>query len=204
MQERFNRLFGRRTGNIDLGRSEHTSEFATFSPEQRRGLERSGYVLHQLTGQSIATLRDAGNSFWNSWHKGKAFENEPSMRTEVAINPRALFLPNSDRKTLAKQLAMVSRFSEKIRKDIPGVTAKLGGVSDYAELAFAHERVSGVRLFGRDYDYHFTRTTTSAGGSVVALVGRFYDDGLGVSDWRRDRGLRGVWAAPLVVPESVR
>lgn len=204
MKEGLHKPLGRRSSNIDLGKSEHISGLATFSPEQRRGLEHSGYILHQLTGQSIATLRDAGNSFWSSLHKGEAFENEHSMCTEVAVNPRTFFLPHSNRKTLSEQLALISQFNAEIGREIPGVIAKLGGVSDYAELAFAHERATGDRLFGRDYDYDHTRTTTPTGGFSVAVVGSYGDLGLGIFYWHRDISDGYVWAAPLVVPEPAQ
>jgi hypothetical protein len=137
-------------------------------------------------------------------HKGEAFENEPSMRTEVAVNPRALFLPDSNHKTLSEQQALISQFSAKIGSEVSGVVAKLGGASDYAELAFAHERATGDRLFGRDYDYDYTRTTTPTDGFSVALVGNFGDLGLSVFYWHCNLSDAYVWAAPLVVPESAR
>jgi hypothetical protein len=200
MMERF---FGKQVTNIDLGGSERTAGIATFSTEQKRGLERLGYkFIYPLTGQSIATLRDAGNKFWSSWHKGEAIEAVTSMHTEVALNPTALFLSGSNRKTLTEQLAIVSRFNKALGKEVPGVVAKLGGVSDYAELAFAHQRATGDKLFGSKYNYDYARTTTPSGGSNVAVVGGFGDDGLDVDYWDRGDGSRYVWAVPLVVPKA--
>ncbi len=202
MMERF---FGKQVTNIDLGGSERTAGIATFSTEQKRGLERLGYkFIYPLTGQSIATLRDAGNKFWSSWHKGAAIEAVTSMHTEVALNPTALFLSGSNRKTLTEQLAIVSRFNKALGKEVPGVVAKLGGVSDYAELAFAHQRATGDKLFGSKYNYDYTRTTTPSGGSVVALVGNFDVNGLHVDSLHPDGGGDDVWASPLVVPASAR
>jgi hypothetical protein len=189
--------------NIDLGASERTSGIATFSTEQKRGLERLGYkFIYPLTGQSIATLRDAGNKFWSSWHKGKVIEAVTSMHTEVALNPTALFLPGSNRKTLTEQLAMVSRFSSELAKVVPGVTAKMGGASDYSELAFAHEIATGDKLFGSKFNYDYARTTTETSDSDVAVVGHFRVDGLDVNYWARDGGHSNIWAVPLVVPAS--
>ena len=202
MMERF---FGKRTTNIDLGGSERISEIATFSKEQKNGLARLGYeYFYPLTGQSIATLRNAGNSFWSSWHKGDEFENLPSMGAEVSLNPRAFFLFRSNNKNLSDQLAMISKFSKELGKEVPGVVAKMGEAPDYSELAFAHERVTGVRLFGRDYNFDYARTKTPTSGSRVALVGHFDDLGLDVNYLRRGLGYDSVWAVPLVVPEVAR
>ncbi len=199
------KFFGRQVTNIDLGGSERTSGIATFSKEQKSKLSRLGYeYFYPLTGQSIASLRDAGNSFWSTWHKGDAFENTPSMRTEVAILPRILFLKNSNNKTLSQQLGMISRFSTELAKAVPGVAAKMGGAADYAELAFAHEKATGDKLFGSKFNYDYARTTTETSGSVVALVGDFGGFGLNVDDWDRGSSSGNVWAVPLVVPASAR
>ena len=202
MMEQF---FGRRTDNVDLGDSERTSGIATFSEEQKNGLARLGYeYFYPLTGQTIASLRDSGNRFWSSWHNGDKFEKVPSMGAEVALNPRVFFLLRSNNKNLSNQVTMISKFSEELRKEVPGVVAKMGEASDYSELAFAHERATGVRLFGRDYNFDYARTKTPTSGSYVALVGDFDDNGLDVYRLHRGHGYDGVWAVPLVVPEVAR
>jgi len=99
---------------------------------------------------------------------------------------------------------MISRFSRELGKVVPGVIAKMGGASDYAELAFAHERATGNKLFGSKYNYDYARTTTQTSSSGVAVVGPFYDDGVDVYDLHPDDGYDRVWAVPLVVPASAR
>lgn len=191
-----NSLLAVRGKDIPLGES-------AFTPEQSMALERKGYVIYPLTGQSIASLRDAGYSFWSTWHKGESFETLASLRTEVAINPSRLYLPESNGKTLNEQLAMVTDLGKKIGGEVAGTTAILGSVADYAELAFAHLDQKGQRLFGRDFNYDYTRTTTPTSESNVAIVGFFNDvDGLLVLSLHRGDGLSNVWAAPLVVPAS--
>lgn len=198
------RLFGKRTRNIVHEIPEHISGLPTFSPEQSLSLERMGYVIYQLTGHSVATLRNSGNLFFSLWHKGEAFENEPSMRTEVAVNSRALFLPHSNRKNLSEQQNLISQFNEKIMREVPGVIAKLGGVSDYAELSFLHENVTRERLFGSKYNFNYTRTITPTDSSHVATVGDFRAHGLRISYCPNERGDAEVWVALLIVPESAR
>lgn len=172
-----------------------------FSAEQRKGLERKGYLVYSLTGQTIATLRDAGNPFWSTWHKGEAIEQVRSLLTEVAVNPKNLFLSDSNRKTLDEQLEMVEKFGRKMAGEVKGVTAILGSAPDYIELAFSHLAATGKRLFGSDYNYDYTRTTTPTSESSVAIVGDFgAGRGLVVGDWRRDDRNGLIWATPLVVP----
>ena len=126
------------------------------------------------------------------------------MGAEVALNPRALFLLRSNNKNLSDQVAMISKFSKELRKEVSGVVAKMGEASDYSELAFAHERATGVRLFGSDYNFDYARTKTPTSGSRVAVVGGFGGLGLHVDDLHRGGGFDGVWAVPLVVPEAAR
>jgi len=165
-------------------------------------LEKEKYVICELSGQSIRTLREAGKPFWSTWHKDHSdFEQLTSRRSEVAINPNQLFLPNSNNKTLAQQEKMVGDFSKKLSKKVQGVEAIVGEASDYVELTFTYLGATGVRLFGKDYDYRYTRTKTPTVGSYVARVGSFdADDGLHVHDWRHDGGHSSVWVSPLVVP----
>lgn len=177
------------------------ANISRFSAEQRKGLERKGYLVYSLTGQTIATLRDRGHPFRSTWHQGEAIEQVRSMLTEVAVNPKSLFLQDSNRKTLDEQLVAVEKFGRKLSGEVKGVTAILGTAPDYAELAFSHLSATGKRLFGKDYDYDYTRTTTPTGESGVAVVGVFYADrGLLVHDWGRGGRAGGIWAAPLVVP----
>lgn len=178
-------------------------ELQRFSDEAREALQKEGYVIHELTGKSIAALREAGNKFWSSWHRDYPdFEAIPSRFSEVAIKPDQLSIPESNKKTLAEQEAMVGEFSNQLSTSIPGVKAVIGEVSDYTELAFAHLSVADNEdyLFGEKYSYNYTRTKTVI-GHFVAVVGYFYrDDGLGVDCWgSEDRG-DNLFVSPLVVP----
>ena len=202
MMERF---FGKRTDNVDLGDSERTFDIATFSKEQKNGLARLGYeYFYPLTRQTIADLRDSGNRFWTDWHKGDAFEQIASMGTEVALNPRALFLANSNGKDLTQQVSMIAKFSRALGKEVSGVKAVMGEAPDYSALAFAHKRATGSRLFGSEYDFDYARTKTPTSGSSVAIVGYFDGNGLRVSSLGRGDDHDDVWAVPLVVPQKAR
>ncbi len=181
---------------------ETQAEISRFSEEARKALEAEGYHIYELTGQSLASLRDQGKPFQSTWHKDyPEFEVATSRLSEVALNPDSLFLPDSNRKTLAKQQEMVAIFSQELSGKIPGVQAIIGEAPDYEELAFTHLDSTGDRLFGEKYSYNYTRTVTTTDESWVAHVGRFRADrGLLVSRWYRDESADGLFVAPLVVP----
>ena len=181
---------------------EATVEIKRFSAEQREALEKQGFVIYGLTGQSLRTLRDSGRKFWSDWHKSLPdFEALGSMHSEVAINPSKLFLPKSNNKTLAQQEEMVGKFSEELGKKVQGVKAIIGQAPDYEELAFRHLDATKEYLFGAKDNYNYARTKTPTSSSVVANVGNFYAaDGLSVHSWDADYGNDFVHAAPLVVP----
>ncbi len=183
--------------------SERHLEIKRFSGEARQELEKRGFMVYELTGQeSIKSLREQGFPFWTTWHKDYPdFEAQTARASEVAINPdpRKVFIPGSNGKTLDQQLRMVSDFSRKL--GVNGAIAEIGGVGDYVGVVAKHLNATGVRLFGEKYDYDYARTVTPTVGSGVAFVGYFHADyGLDVYYYDRDNGNSDVWAAPLVVP----
>ncbi len=177
-------------------------EVRRFSDEAKAALEKEGYVIDTLTGQSIASEKAAERKFWSTWHQEHPqFEALTSMQSEVAIKPDQLFIPKSNNTTFAQQEQLINKFSLDLGKKVPGVVAVMGGMADYVDLAFAHLEATGDRLFGEKYNYNYARTNTPTVGAGVARVGDFNPShGLGVDDWLRDRGSDSVFAAPLVVP----
>lgn len=180
---------------------------ARFTPEAREGLTNEGFVIYELTGRSIKTLRDdESRPFCSTWHKNHPkLEATSSRLSEVAFDPAQLLLPNSNKKTLEQQELMVREFSKGLAKKakIDDVEAIIGEMSDYTDLVFAHFEATGVCLFGKDCGYNYARTITPTVESFVALVGYFRAvDGLDVRSWHRDNGFDHVFASPLVVPAS--
>ena len=197
----------RKTGDIPLPVSPVEApkiEVVRFSPEAKKALESKGYKVYELTGQSIASLREQGHPFWSTWHNKDypEFEALTSRHSEVAINPKKLFIPRSNNKTLEQQLEAVKRYSDGL--GIQGVEAILGEVPDYTELAFAHFDKTGERLFGERYDYRYTRTKTRLASSVAHVSGFGVGDGLSVSNWGADDRGDFLRAAPLVVPTGTK
>lgn len=178
-------------------------EITPFTSEQITLLTKEGLLTdYSNTGQTLASLREAGNPFWSTWHKDYPdFEALASKRSAVAFNPDNPFLPKSN-KTLDQQLEMIERFNRELQQRVPGVMAILGEAPDYAELAFAHLKKTGRYLFGKEHGYNYTRTQTRV-DSYVANVGYFGADcGLGVDYWSADGRGDDIFAAPLVVPIS--
>lgn len=187
-------------GKIELNQG----ETKRFSPEAREALEKLGYRISPLTGQSIKTLREAGKilKLTSIWRKDfPDFEALTSRLSEVAINSSQLFLPDSNNKTLAEQEKMVEEFSQKLSKKIEGVEAIIGEAPDYVELTFAHLEATGEYLFGKKYNYGCARTKTPTSRYRVAFVGSFDGSSLSVFQWFRRCRIPSAWAVPLVVPK---
>lgn len=180
-------------------------EIKRLTDEQKEALKRLGLSeVIPFSGRSIKVWREEGKPFWSTWHQEPQFaefESMSSMLSEVAINPNQLFLPGSNRKTLKEQEEMVEKFSRDLAKKVPGVKAIIGEAPDYVELAFQHLDKTGEYLFGKKYNYDYTRTKTKTVESAVADVGSFDSDGgLHVRHWYRGNRLDVLWASPLVVP----
>lgn len=194
--------------------SEATKNAVSFTPEQRKNLERNGYVIYRLTGQTIPTLKAAGNFFIPSSYM---FDNKVarSMVGEVAISPKALYLKESQNKTLKEQMKMMEEHAKSITKIFPGLTAIVGGAPDYAELAFQHLKATGVYLFGGEDGSPeanictpHTCTTSYSGqdktGIYYATVG-IHDEfqGLGISSREPGKQWGDLYASPIIVSTSV-
>jgi hypothetical protein len=175
-----------------------------FTSKQKEMLEQKGYVIYELTGQSIASLRDSGHMFWSNWHKGLPFEHITSLKTEVAVDPKEIFLKKSNFHTLEEQLRMVEDFNTQIGMEIPGTIAIIGSAADYADLTFAHYELTGCWLFEQNHEKEsFTRTTTPIGESDGALVGDFSAFGLGIASRpQEDNEYLQFGVAPLIIPAS--
>ena len=177
-------------------------EVRRFSAATRKALEKEGYIIYELNGRSIGSLKEAGFTFQSIWHKDHPdVENLGSSKGEVAINPEKLVLAKSNNKGLKEQEKMVGEFGLELVRKIPGVQAIIGEGPDYVELVFLHFDKTSERLFGEKHDYSFTRTKTPVGSGSVAVGNFSVKLGLEVFLCRDPEDLRvGIWIAPLVVP----
>jgi hypothetical protein len=143
-------------------RSEEQSvEIKRFTPEAQEVLEKQGYVIYGLNGESIKSLLDdrspksltrrdwnAKKPFYSTWHNNSPeFEAISSMQSEVAINPTEIFLPDSNIKSLKEQEILVDRFSIELAKKVPGASAIIGQASDYAAVVFQHLDATQEHLY---------------------------------------------------------
>lgn len=196
-------------GDEPLPTQEVAVETKRFSPDLAKSLEKKGFRIYTLTGQSIRSEREAGRKFWSTWHRDyPKFEALTSIHSEVAIdpNPDKFFIPKSNNQTLDQQLEMVADHSRKLQKSLTSeVQAVMGQSPDYVDLTFSHlTTLKDIkdRLFGEKYGYNYARTQTPTVESVVASVGDFGAAyGLSVSRWHRAGGYGVVFVAPLVVPK---
>ncbi|MDO8619449.1 MAG: hypothetical protein Q7R49_05940 [Candidatus Daviesbacteria bacterium] len=175
---------------------------ANFTDEARQALEKEGYIIHELTGLSVKDFEEAHRRAFGSW--GNIYDdprNLTSRISQVAINPENLFYPNSNQQDLETHKRMVSIFSYRLSRAIPGVRAILGEALDYADLAFVHLDKKGETLFGKKYGYRYTRTATMIERNNGACVGSFgYGFGLGIEYLKPFERDSFVGVAPLVVP----
>ncbi len=182
-------------------------EIKCFSDEQRDVLDENGYIIYDLSGESVNTQKQTRNA---TYLTREDIGPVTSMCSQVAINPKELFLPDSNNKTLRQQELLVEKFSQGLEKKLRGISVKaiIGEAPDYVELDSKHYDATyygdGLHLFERDeYISRFARTKTPTGNSSVAQVGwvKSYRSGIEVKHLHAMVGDPYVYAAPLIVPE---
>src|SRR5689334_1407023 len=111
------------TEKLKTAYSEAQREVNRFTSDAREKLERRGYLIYSLTGQSLKTLRHAEKPFWTNWHSREDFEEISSRLSEVAVDPVNLFLPHSRRKSIEKHEELIAKFSLELQQYVEGVKA---------------------------------------------------------------------------------
>lgn len=205
----YNALIADGFQDTSLSKPETAVETKRFSPDLKENLEKKGFRIYTLSGQSIRSERERGRKFWSTWHNSYPdFENLTSIHSEVAVDPdpEKFFIPKSNNKTLDQQLEMIADHSKRLQKTLTSeVCAVMGKSPDYVDLTFSHlDTLKDIkdRLFGEKYGYNYARTKTPTVESSVAGVGDFGAfSGLGVFCWGRGGGHGRVFAAPMVVPK---
>lgn len=178
------------------------SEVKRFSDEAWEALTEKGYVIYELTGQSISDLRASGFKFSSDWHTAYPnFEASPSRRSEVAIlNPGQPYIYESRNEILRWQEAFIARYS--IETEVNGVQVIMGNAPDYIELAFTHLKATSERLFGEKYGSAFVRTKSKIKRNDYAVVGNFdKDKGLEIRLLNAKSKFVDLFAVPLITPK---
>lgn len=204
-------------------------EIKRFTPEGKEALKNDGYLFYESDGKSVKDLQNMGRKI--EWGHGRDLrneheqlldENEPSIRSEVAINPKKLFLGKEYKEkageridedyhkviTLSDKEAVDNFSSTEVSKKYPGAKAIIGSPATWAGVIFKHEEATGEKLFGEKYDYKSTGTETPtrswnpnhSGSGEGVIIGSYGDRDLSIIDWGGGHGGEGVDIAPMVVP----
>lgn len=175
-------------------------EFKCFSAESRELLERRGFSIFTLSGQSVSSLKDAGRKFWSTWHEKYAdIEQNKSLTSEVAIDSGRLVIPGSNWKSIEEQMGLINAFSDQLASAIPGVQAVMGEIQDYADLVFEYfDRTGGYLLEQTGENY--IRTKTLVSGSISTHIGAGSPEGLIIGNLPGDNRAGSIYVAPLVIP----
>lgn len=180
-----------------------------FAPGTVKDIKRNHGVILNPLETSLARLVDVGRSFRYIVNRtDPRFMNLISGSTQIVFfpDPRQFYVPDSNRKNLAAQEALLAVDEAEVIRGkwgIGGLKLVIGDVATHAGLVFAYFDKTGgkVRLHGGDYGYRFARTETPTFGSSVAGVGDFRKfRGLNVVVWRRGGGDGLLWAVRLGVP----
>lgn len=175
-----------------------------FSDEQRGLLEKAGYLVLELRGESIASLKSQGEVFWSNWHRGLPMEYFRSRFSEVAIGREDPFLQESRSLSVFKQLLLVNEYSRAVSKEIPGVHAVMGSAIDYLDLNRCYKKTNGGSLFRNAGSFDNAASTTLTADSHAVYVGESYTGSLVVSYRFGKNGYDDIKAMPLIVPIKIK
>jgi hypothetical protein len=173
-------------------------ETKRFSKEQKEALRKKGFLIYELAGQSIRSIRGSGYKIISTWEREVSeFDAFKSMKSEVAVNPKKLFLARYVKETTADRERAIEKLGQDLK--INGVKAINGDIADWTELFYKHLDATGNSLFYGDY----VRTSTRK-DSFVALAGGFKRSiGLIVRCWYPTMDPDVVHTAAMVVPSQV-
>ena len=133
------------------------SEAKRFSTESREALEKEGFVLVELTSRSIKDIHDMATQelrvSWTDWEKGYlGIENlPPSRKSEVAVRPGNIFLPDSGGKKPLVMLKLANEYDQELSQRIMGIQAITGEAADYVDLTFVSFEKTGNHLFTEEF-----------------------------------------------------
>lgn len=162
-------------------------------------------------GQSIKKMRSNGRiGLWTTWHRAglpeefKPFEDNPSMQSQILINPKAPFLKDTNYLTEEEQDEEIREYKNKIVQIIPKVGVIMLEVYDYADILFTILEKTGRYVFTEQNPY--IRTKTRINNSEGVIIGGLKPEqggrGMGLFKWRVDDVAGILSVIPGIVPES--
>ncbi len=133
-----------------------------FNPDARAQLEKEGYSIYHLTGQSMEMMVHSGRvhnseSFLQFGRKYTKVWKLKSMRTEVAFKANEFFL-DKNAKSFRQHQELIDRFSRDISNSIEDVQVVRGSVADYMELSLSYMETTGNTLLRSVFDSILTST----------------------------------------------
>lgn len=152
-----------------------------FGIETRRKLKRMGYVIGEMHGETVASLRDKGYDLGLTWQDDALFMNRVhSRKSEFAINPDTLFLPGSFMLTKKQQRRFVNDQTNNLRqvRYLDKIIGAGGNVADWAEIDNWFHNTTGEYLLSR-YEGCGIQTSTPGpvGGRLTIRRSRLITDG---------------------------
>ncbi len=191
---------------------ESTVDVKRFSKEARKKLEKQGFVVLELSGRTERQLRESYRDEFTKNQMNKdiipaeiATEADvPSMRSEVAIDPKSGYIKDSERMGYSQQYDKVQELSRKLQAKIPGVRAIIGTSGDYVDTILTYKDQTGDFLL--DLRKTTTRTHWSRNHKYLTTVGPYHKQfGLRTGVWSGS-GPAGILSSedpgilPLIVP----
>lgn len=173
----------------------------SFSEEQHVELLKNGYEVFKLRGFTLKKIIEAKHVL-RRWNTGLAFEEEKSMESEAAIPKYFVGLRDCENKTLDQQLELFKKFKRKMERQIPGVTAKVGNVADYAELELRYKENHNGKGFMYWYENGGIRTLNEYDRTYLAAINAPYNYSYTFNIWptlREDKS-KYLVLAPILIP----
>lgn len=169
-----------------------------FTDADRRNIEWQRGAVYFLEGLSLADLKSTRNRrgercFHFDWSTEYA-NTEPSLKGQVAIFPEDPMLPGGYRKTLEKQLELVTGHAEVL--DLIHAQAIVGTIATIAGALFAHADSSERYLLPQV----FARSMTPVKGSELAIIGNPDYKGFSINKWPMSAYNNHIGVFRLVVP----
>lgn len=202
----------RRLGYLPRESEVHV-ERVEIPAEAKEELKSRGMMVLDISGRSIAALRESGHPIYRAedGRRFPKFESSVPPRMEVAVSPQ-LFLNGSKNKNLWEQKEMVMKASDEL--GIQGGKLIIAQAKTYIDLNYTYYEATGNPLFDFS-DIHTSTKTLSADPWYSELsdvqdrygvtVGRF-DPKWGIRISKKDmfKGQEDVGVIPLWVPDIPR
>jgi len=193
----------------DLAISPEKIPKTTFSPKDKKILERNGYEILILQGVSISQIRQSG--FIKTVPLSAEIEDKHSLSSEVAINLKTNFkyigrFDNFSLSTLSlsdfyvpdKKLKSGSRKIDTLKKIIPDLTT-------YCELVYRYYQSTGLPLWtgGNTFKTGYLITSSGPDNQSNYCVGGqpSYDTRLSIYPFKDSKKI--VSRLPLIVPSEI-